>query len=256
MDSRCIASMCNGTFKRLSDLQIGDVVMGGENGTSIVKVIEIVETKISWGTQLAYISKSSFFPSSSDMQSQFVAVMSWHPIKELGRYSEWNFPISSPLPKIIAPSGAFLDYGFDSVVSVAVCGVHDKSEHGILVNNKIICATLAHNVQDHPVLSNLFWGTNAVIDSIRSMRSRALDRGMKKPVINEGPFSWKYSTASSECIGIQETLPKCPPTPARVRTSSIPFRSFKDFDYEKNSDNDLGVLGTSPLSCEFFLYSK
>ena len=124
--------------------------------------------------------------------------------------------LKSSIPKILAPSGSINDHGFENVVSIAVRGVNgDRKVHGFLVNNSIVCATLAHGVKGDPVLEHAFWGTDLVLDAIKDMKTRAKKRGIMNPIVGTGPFSWKFAPSPSpspsphpnpkiECIGIAE----------------------------------------------------
>jgi len=221
VDARCIVSMADGSFKYLEYVKIGDKILGGADGLSIVEVYEKVTTKPRHSTDLAYFSNTSF--SSGGLSSSFVLTTSWHPVLfRSANKTEWQFPFKSNFPKMLAPSGAIVDDGFENVISIAVRG--EKGEHGFLVNNSIICATLAHGVRGDPVLEHPFWGTDRVIAAIRDMKVKSALRGMYNPILGAGPFNWAFSQAS-ECIGISETKLVVPKTPSRFSSRvSEPFQ--------------------------------
>jgi len=214
VDGRCIVSMADGTFKHLENVEIGDFIFGGVDGRTVVEVYEKVITKPKLGTDLAYFSNSGFV--AGGLSSSFTITTAWHPVRHTNlKYGDqWQFPCKSSIPKILAPSGSINDHGFENVVSIAVRGVNGESKdevYGFLVNNSIVCATLAHGVKGDPVLEHAFWGTDLVIDAIKDMKTSAKKRGIMNPIVGTGPFSWKFSAPSStnsdpkiECIGIAE----------------------------------------------------
>ena len=218
VDGRCIVSMADGSFKYLENVEIGDFIFGGVDGRTVVEVYEKVTTKPKLGTDLAYFSNSGFV--AGGLSSSFIVATAWHPVRHtnLKFGDEWQFPCKSSIPKILAPSGSINDHGFENVVSIAVRGLRgDRKVHGFLVNNSIVCATLAHGVKGDPVLEHAFWGTDLVLDAIKDMKTRAKKRGIMNPIVGTGPFSWKFAPSPSpspspsphpnpkiECIGIAE----------------------------------------------------
>ena len=218
VDARCIVSMADGSFKYLEYVKIGDKILGGADGLSIVEVYEKVTTKPRHNTDLAYFSNTSF--SAGGLSSSFVLATSWHPVLfRSARKTEWQFPFKSEFPKMLAPSGAIVDHGFENVISIAVRG--EKGEHGFLVNNSIICATLAHGVMGDPVLTHPFWGTDRVIAAIRDMKVKSALRGMYNPILGAGPFDWAFSQQTTECIGIAEKEMVIPKTPSRLSSGRV-----------------------------------
>jgi hypothetical protein len=214
VDGRCIVSMADGSFKHLENVEIGDFIFGGVDGRTVVEVYEKVITKPKLGTDLAYFSNSGFV--AGGLSSSFTITTAWHPVRHTNNLKygdQWQFPCKSSIPKILAPSGSINDHGFENVVSIAVRGVNGESKdevYGFLVNNSIVCATLAHGVKGDPVLEHAFWGTDLVIDAIKDMKTSAKKRGIMNPIVGTGPFSWKFSASFStnsvpdQCIGIAE----------------------------------------------------
>jgi len=214
VDARCIVSMADGSFKYLEYVKIGDKIFGGEDGRAIVEVYEKVTTKPRPGTELAYFFNTSFSNKANGLFSEFVLTTSWHPVLyRSSRKTEWQFPFKSEFPKMLAPNKAIVDHGFENVISIAVRG--EKGEHGFLVNNSVICATLAHGVMGDPVLEHPFWGTDRVIVAIREMKLKGARRGIYNPILGAGPFNWAFSEEKNECIGISETELVAPKAPSR-----------------------------------------
>lgn len=250
VDGRCIVSMADGTFKYLENVQIGDKIFGGANGRTVVEVYEKVTTKPKHGTDLAYFSNTSFV--AGHLKSQFVLTTSWHPVLFRSKSTnEWQFPCKSSFPKILAPSGAIIDHGFENVISIAVRAVHfgfdndASSAHGFLVNNSIICATLAHGVKGDDVLEHSFWGSTLVLDAIREMKRRASARGILNPVVGTAPFHWEFSPhPHNQCVGICEVEPIVPLAPSR------PFSAFNN-NCRSSSSSSSYKIETNDNEMEF-----
>jgi hypothetical protein len=118
--------------RRVCELQRGDVLANG------AVVLAVVVMHMPMKSRLCAING--------------VRISPWHPVST--NDSDWHFP-ASVAPATMQP----IDRLYNVVLS---------RQHVITING-LHCITLGHGVVDHPVLSHPFFGTQAVISSLRRL---------------------------------------------------------------------------------------
>lgn len=127
--------LLNGGIKLVKDLQKGDKIINSDGNSSTI--ICVIKTTVKKGN--------------CDMvMFNNVKVTPWHPVRIINK---WNLPcdIKEPMP-------IYCDYVYSFVL--------DK--HHIMTVNNIDIITLGHNFIEDPVISHSYFGTNKVMDDLKT----------------------------------------------------------------------------------------
>ena len=130
--------MENGTIKLVKDLIKGDKIKNSDGNISTIQCV--LKTKIKNG--------------STDMMIfNGMRVTPWHPVRI---NNKWSFPSD-----IKHPTRVHVDYVYDFVLD----------SHHIITINGIDAITLGHNFTHDPILIHKFFGTDKVIENLKSHKS-------------------------------------------------------------------------------------
>lgn len=145
----CLATLADGTTRRVADLRAGDVVKTGASDDSVPAVVRcVVQTATQNGTvQMAHLKGGA------------LQITPWHPIRTESD-AAWQFP-NTAVSGCTAPVECDHMYTF---VLESTNGVACRAT-GLLVGG-IECCALGHGVTDDEVLSHDFLGTSKVIQAL------------------------------------------------------------------------------------------
>lgn len=127
--------MANGYQAKISDLKIGDVVLGSHGPAKIVCIVK---------TCVEDVIKMISFPGG-------LSITSYHPIFYNGK---WCFPIDVGTEEYIY-TPAFYNFVLEGGHSMVVNGMH--------------CITLAHGIKGDKVAEHEYFGTNKIIEDLSKM---------------------------------------------------------------------------------------
>ena len=151
---RVLTRWCS-TPKRICEVRRGDLVQSN-NGWSIVECL-----LSSTATELCTLPGG-------------LRITNWHPTRSCGG-GEWSFPVQrlDSSTQIVAPTTVYSILLADRALSVCV---QDRYE----------CVCLAHNSIDHPNLQHAFYGTEVVVEAMRTDPAFATGRAQLVQSSNNG----------------------------------------------------------------------
>lgn len=155
-----MAPTASSSTKRVSELAPGDVVLGG------ARVLCVVRTACANGrADLCEVSSSTRSSSSSSSSSvPPLRVTPWHPIAAATKQG-WQFPINRGVLRRAAPCPEV----FNFILEKEMEGEGDGERPHTMTINGVQCLTLAHGIEDDPVASHPFFGTEAVVVELQKM---------------------------------------------------------------------------------------
>lgn len=125
--------------KKVSDIQKGDYVYTGSDDTFAI---------------VCCLVRSSVFTEQKMYNKSGVWITPWHPVK-LAPNKPWQFPVD------IFPDQSYLPYKGPYIYNLVL-----EKNHQVLLNDSIIAITLGHYIQDDPVTSHEYFGTDEVIQDL------------------------------------------------------------------------------------------
>ena len=131
----CLVTMADNSQKSCEEISKGDVVRTSQGSAKVLCVLKT----ICKDNAIKLVQRGSLL------------VTPWHPIKI---NHQWDFPINHGTANKISCSAV---YSF-----LLEAGFQDMEIEGIY------CITLAHGIQDDKVASHPFYGTNRVVDTLKS----------------------------------------------------------------------------------------
>eukprot|EP00750_Incisomonas_marina_P031429 INCI814.1.p1 GENE.INCI814.1~~INCI814.1.p1 ORF type:complete len:892 (-),score=174.59 INCI814.1:1298-3973(-) len=145
----CLATLADGTTRRVADLRAGDVVKTGANEDSVPAVVRcVVQTATLNGrVQMAQLKGGA------------LQITPWHPIR-IGCDAAWQFPNTAVAGRTVAVE---CDHMYTFVLE-STNNVTSRAA-GLLVGG-IECCALGHGVVDDAVLSHSFLGTSKVLQAL------------------------------------------------------------------------------------------
>ena len=125
--------------KKVSDIQKGDYVYTGSADTFAV---------------VCCLVRSSVFVEQKMYNWSGVWITPWHPVK-LAPNKPWQFPADT------FPDKSYLPYKGPYIYNLVL-----EKNHQVLLNDSFIAVTLGHYIQDDPVASHKYFGTDEVIQDL------------------------------------------------------------------------------------------
>jgi Mg-chelatase subunit ChlD len=153
IDSKCMIEMFDGSFKPLSTIKKFDIIKSINNNNNFVGACVkcVFETIITSGKR-EYVNFNG------------LSITPWHPIK-IGLYGQdedWFFP-----------GEIFGTYILNSESMITLI----LEDHHIMFVNNIKCITLGHNFEDNSKLKHAFYGTNNVINNLKTNFPKEFETG-------------------------------------------------------------------------------
>jgi hypothetical protein len=135
----CKVQMDNGTWKPTHQLRPNDVVAGG------FRIICVVRTRQKQPIRM--------------MTGETLAITPWHPVRlAFANNREWVFPCENLELLDLVDDDGFCHYVYNLVL---------ESGHYVRIGNYDVC-TLGHHFTDNDVIRHPYFGTNAVIEDLKS----------------------------------------------------------------------------------------
>ncbi len=128
--------------KKVSNIRKGDYVFTGSDDTYVV-VSCLVRSSVN--TEQKMYNKSG------------VWITPWHPVK-LVPNNPWQFPADT------FPEQAYQPYKGPYIYNLVL-----EKNHQVLLNDSIVAITLGHQIQNDPVASHEYFGTNEVIQDLQAI---------------------------------------------------------------------------------------
>ena len=130
-----LVQMAEGTAVACSEIQKGDIVATTKGQAEILCVVKTPCNKV------------------NIVEYKGLQVTQWHPIKVKG---SWSFPIYLGETKEVLDVDIFsflLEPGYEDM----------------LMGDSVPCITLAHGIEDDPIATHPFYGTNKVVEEMKTM---------------------------------------------------------------------------------------
>lgn len=159
-DGRCTVGMVDGTVRAIKDLYKGDKIVNSKG--EISTIVCVIKTNIP--------SHYSDIVILDDLR-----VTPWHPIKY---NNEWVYPC-----KVKEPLKVYCDEVYNFVLD----------SHHIMTISGYDVVTLGHGISDDPVLSHPFFGTQRVIDNLKT------DQGWNEGLVEINKYEPKYDENGLIC---------------------------------------------------------